>query len=958
MKRFSEKIKLRYFLSLIILTMTFCSLFSMNSRFQENAFYQTNPMQNAGLGSALESSGSFAIATSTGTPDAPESQSAVFYQKSNGVWSSIALVTPQDNQVFEDYGYSCDIDGNFAVVGAYSKNNKGAVYVYNYNGTTWTNTEVLSRNELSDNDMFGFSVSLHSNRLFIGAPGDDTSTDGEGAVYIYSLSGNNWIYDEKITSPAAGTQFGFALDNYNDYFAVSSNPDDQTDTDYNVFIYHYDSGNWTLQDNISEQTYLFGYSLALSDSRLLVGACGDNPAGPLSGSVYYYERNSTTWTQMDNFFPPAGNSDDFFGSSVDIVGDLAIVGAPGTSNTYNKQGYSCYYEFNNNEWELKRVLAPSTAAIGDHIGNSVAITVDDIFIGCPGYDYQVSNSGSLVQYEIPTFNVDFHSNLRRASIGDTIRFYNGSIGDIVQYEWDFDGDNIIDSNDENPEYVYGVPGNYTVSLTIRNQFEPRTMTKENYIKIRSIWETEQKITSDNPLPEEVFGSDFAFNDDHGIVYSIDYSGVLPRNKVTFLKKLNGTWNQSQDIIIDTSFAGPVDVDIHGDYAVLGSAYDNDHGYCYIFHYDGSVWSLTQSLKAFDDSEFARCGVAVSMSDSLLAVSSEIGRVYLWKLEVDQWVPETYIEPSTGNAVLGFGEDLEFHEGKLFVGAPYMVNSGLSNAGLVYLWEPDSTGWVESQIIAPMEPAEDEYFGSEIKLYGNYMIIGKFRQSSFSGTSGAAFVFFYSNGLWSEQQKILPDRVTVGSMFGRNVDINGSYAIIGASYDSEFSENSGAAFLYKRNGYSWEFYSKINPEDICTRARFGHKVVFNGDEIAVSAPYDNEIGVKAGAVYFYPYEQIPVKNNENELTYTVVKASNYPNPFNPRTTIRFSITEQQNVKVTIYNIKGQKVKTLLNDNLSVGTHEVVWNGEESSGKKTGSGVYFYRISPEHGEPVTKKCIMLK
>jgi len=70
--------------------------------------------------------------------------------------------------------------------------------------------------------------------------------------------------------------------------------------------------------------------------------------------------------------------------------------------------------------------------------------------------------------------------------------------------------------------------------------------------------------------------------------------------------------------------------------------------------------------------------------------------------------------------------------------------------------------------------------------------------------------------------------------------------------------------------------------------------------------------------------------------------NYPNPFNPSTTISFSLANPQFASLKIYNLKGQVVKTLLNSDLDKGNHKAVWNGTDDSGQKVGSGIYLYRL----------------
>lgn len=90
---------------------------------------------------------------------------------------------------------------------------------------------------------------------------------------------------------------------------------------------------------------------------------------------------------------------------------------------------------------------------------------------------------------------------------------------------------------------------------------------------------------------------------------------------------------------------------------------------------------------------------------------------------------------------------------------------------------------------------------------------------------------------------------------------------------------------------------------------------------------------------------------------VYLANNYPNPFNPSTTISFSLPKESYTTLEIYNIKGQKIKTLINNIMSIGKHNIVWNGRDEFGKTISSGVYFYRLST-HERVLTSKMLMLK
>lgn len=87
--------------------------------------------------------------------------------------------------------------------------------------------------------------------------------------------------------------------------------------------------------------------------------------------------------------------------------------------------------------------------------------------------------------------------------------------------------------------------------------------------------------------------------------------------------------------------------------------------------------------------------------------------------------------------------------------------------------------------------------------------------------------------------------------------------------------------------------------------------------------------------------------------------NHPNPFNPVTQIRFQLPGESHVKLTLYNISGQLVRTLLNKRMSAGEWTETWDGRNEQGQQVPSGVYFYRLSANEGEwTAMKKMILIR
>jgi flagellar hook assembly protein FlgD len=86
------------------------------------------------------------------------------------------------------------------------------------------------------------------------------------------------------------------------------------------------------------------------------------------------------------------------------------------------------------------------------------------------------------------------------------------------------------------------------------------------------------------------------------------------------------------------------------------------------------------------------------------------------------------------------------------------------------------------------------------------------------------------------------------------------------------------------------------------------------------------------------------------------SKNYPNPFNPTTTIDYTIPEAGKVNLVIYNTAGQKVRTLVNQTQDAAYYKVVWDGRDDSGMSVASGIYFYRLSADKFSKIEKMTLL--
>ena len=116
-------------------------------------------------------------------------------------------------------------------------------------------------------------------------------------------------------------------------------------------------------------------------------------------------------------------------------------------------------------------------------------------------------------------------------------------------------------------------------------------------------------------------------------------------------------------------------------------------------------------------------------------------------------------------------------------------------------------------------------------------------------------------------------------------------------------------------------------------------------------YNNNVDIGA-----YEWQGTPVSDWLEVVSY---KLRNYPNPFNPTTTISFSVTQNSDfVTLSVYNIKGQFIKTLVSNNFDKGDHSVIWDGNDELGNSVSSGLYLYKLNINGNTDAIKRCLLLK
>ncbi|KAL7529761.1 hypothetical protein ACHAXR_005792, partial [Thalassiosira sp. AJA248-18] len=297
------------------------------------------------------------------------------------------------------FGYSVAIRGETAIVGAYGDDDNGifsgSAYVFVRNAAdNWIQEAKLIASDGAEYDQFGESVGIYDNTAIVGARFDGDNGSGSGSVYAFARDAiGNWNQQDKLlpNDGAAQDYFGRSVAIYSDTAIVGADGnDDKGISSGSAYVFARNAtDNWNQQaklvanDGAAYDT--FGWSVAIYSDTAIVGALEDGDNGSSSGSAYVFVRNATgDWTQEAKLVASDGAVNDWFGISVSIHGDTAIVGASGVGEGDRGAAYVFVRNTTDNSWTQQEKLTGSDTPENGWFGKSVGIDEDSIIVGAPG----------------------------------------------------------------------------------------------------------------------------------------------------------------------------------------------------------------------------------------------------------------------------------------------------------------------------------------------------------------------------------------------------------------------------------------------------------------------------------------------------------------------------------------------------------------------------------------------
>jgi hypothetical protein len=359
-----------------------------------------------GRGVALD--GDTAIVGAPENINAPGS--AYVFTRVGSSWTEQTKILASDGYVGDGFGWDVALEGDTMVIGApYDYDNgglSGSAYVFTRVGTVWTEQAKLLASDGVTFAKFGRSVALDGDTLVIGAPGDDDNGEGSGSAYVFTRSGGVWTEQAKL-SISDGGQFDYfgwdvALDG--DMAIIGRFQDMNGPGLGSAYVFTRTGGAWTEETRLlasdGQPVNQFGKGVALDGDTAIVGAPRHDDNGEQSGSAYVFIRTGVLWTEEAKLLASDGAAWDYFGVSVALDGDTALVGANRDGGYPYYSGSAYVFTRSGGVWTEEAKLLPTDGADGDEFGQKVALNGSTALIGAARDDDNGDLSGSAFVFRM------------------------------------------------------------------------------------------------------------------------------------------------------------------------------------------------------------------------------------------------------------------------------------------------------------------------------------------------------------------------------------------------------------------------------------------------------------------------------------------------------------------------------------------------------------------------------
>lgn len=742
-------------------------------------------------------------------------------------------------------------------------------------------------------DAFGYGVSIDGDTAAIAAPytgstqvGNDSDSVGGVYIYVRDVSGD-WNLQQKLLPADADVgdyvgALGVSLDG--DTLLVGAYGDDDNGSESgSAYIFTRSGSVWTEQDKLvpadGAADDWFGWNLVLDGDTALIAAAGDDDNGNESGSVYVFvDDGMGNWSQQDKLLPADGAAGDYFGDGLALEGDTALIAAPFDSDQGTYSGSVYVFQRSGSTWSEQQKLTGSDSADYDYFGyESLALGGDSALVGAAYNDAQGTDSGAVYLFT-------------RDSLGNWSE----------QQKWlpgDAEADDLFGSS-------VSIDGNVAL-VGAGGDDDIATDAGSSYIFVRDAqgnWSEQQKLFANDAAFQDFFGFYLSISGNRALIAASgdddsgwgsgssyvfeftdtdgdghpDFADAFPNDPNEFEDSDgdgignnadpdddNDGMPDSFEILYSLDPLDPADALLDPD----SDGYDNVTE----FHYGtspsdvignddpGNLAQLHYKITAYDGEATDWFGWSVDIDGDTAVIGTvgdddngnDAGAAYVYVRDIQgDWNLQQKLTGSSGAAGDWFGDEVAVDGDTIVVGSSGDDTNG-SAAGAAYIFTRSGTVWTEQAKIVPADAVALDNFGAAVDLEGDYMVVGSVGHDVAAGDSGAVYVYMYDGvGNWNFQQKLSASDGAFQDYFGSSTSLSGDSVAIAAGYDDDLGAESGAVYVFTRSGSVWTEQAKLLPSDGTAGDLFGFPVVIEGDTVIAGASSKDGIGADSGAAYVF------------------------------------------------------------------------------------------------------------
>ncbi|KAA3641461.1 MAG: hypothetical protein DWP95_06795 [Proteobacteria bacterium] len=621
--------------------------------------------------------------------------------------------------------------------------------------------------------------------------------------------------------------------------------------------YTYEAKLMPARPGLSGKDSNFGGNLSIDGNRILVGDIKSAD----SGVAYIYESDGVEWEKVETILPPDAAPGDGFGQ-VSLLGDFALIGAPGKDVVYENDGIVYLYGNTGNKWQTIQSFTADNPNEEGSFGCHLKLTENFIFISACDekalYVYMKSNPESswIKTQKIKPDNPNVARNFaRRFDVSEDKLLISGVnnefTGTVIAYglngnEWlekhSFQATNSITNDNFGSQLA--IDQDWALVKNGNNGYSPSV---DFYRYNGSSWQFAQRKFPDFDNSDHHFGNSFSVYGDRALVgHTLEdvlggktgavYHYKLQNDNWFFVEQIKTGDGQKYDY-----FGSPIAQ--NDEYVVVGAFGEDtdgkEAGAAYIFEKIGGQIQEIAKITGGKGAAHAFSGNSISLSENHLLVSAdseEIGSIrsgaaYIYFFDGLKWVREQKLTGIYRQDDDRFGSSVFIKGSTALVGDTGDQYSNFYNRGSVYVFEQGNEGWQRKTILSPHVNKPGLEFGAAVVMDDNFIFVSAIGDDVRGSGSGSVHIFEKMNEQWNHVGTLYPPMNQNFQYFGRTLGLSSEWLVVYASRDGNNFGNNGALYFYDRTNLASGFTQKISASDLSVNI-FYDSLVVNENQVFI------------------------------------------------------------------------------------------------------------------------------